>query len=424
MCGASHLHRTVRSGTPACCSSRRPAPLVGICARCALRDDLNDLLAPGGDSRPELAALVEAFCTATRPESVITWKRNPAVTALLTDIGTGALALSHEALDQVPASRAAEHLREMLVHHGLLPARDPDLAKFERWLQARLDSIEPAAVRQPLERFATWHHLRRIRARSRQGEAVHGAVHCAKQEITETGRLLAWLHQQGLTLAECTQGRLEEWLTSGPSTRTAARTFINWARSNRSAGDIEIPARTARSTPLITHEARLDLLRRCLVEEPDTLTYRVAAALLLLYAQPMSRVAAMRIEQINVTGERLTLVLENEPAEVPPPFADLLLDLVANRPNLQTGNAGTSPWLFPSTRPGQHLHPNTITIRLRAMGIELLGARNAALRELVQQVPPPIVASQLGYSPRIALRHASLAAQPTSAYASRIGRQS
>lgn len=138
----------------------------------------------------------------------------------------------------------------------------------------------------------------------------------------------------------------------------------------------------------------------------------------------MSRVAAMRIEQINVTGERLTLVLENEPAEVPPPFADLLLDLVANRPNLQTGNAGTSPWLFPSTRPGQHLHPNTITIRLRAMGIELLGARNAALRELVQQVPPPIVASQLGYSPRIALRHASLAAQPTSAYASRIGRQS
>jgi hypothetical protein len=30
MCGASHLHRTVRSGTPACCSSRRPAPLVGL----------------------------------------------------------------------------------------------------------------------------------------------------------------------------------------------------------------------------------------------------------------------------------------------------------------------------------------------------------------------------------------------------------
>jgi hypothetical protein len=132
----------------------------------------------------------------------------------------------------------------------------------------------------------------------------------------------------------------------------------------------------------------------------------------------------MCIEPINMTGERLTLVLGNEPAEVPSPFADLLLDLVANRPNLQTGNAGTSPWLFPSTRPGQHLHPNTITIGLRAMGVELLGARNAALRELVQQVPPPIVASQLGYSPRIALRHASLAAQPTSAYAGRIGRQS
>jgi hypothetical protein len=30
MCGASHLHHTVRSGTPARCSSRRPAPLVGL----------------------------------------------------------------------------------------------------------------------------------------------------------------------------------------------------------------------------------------------------------------------------------------------------------------------------------------------------------------------------------------------------------
>jgi hypothetical protein len=56
--------------------------------------------------------------------------------------------------------------------------------------------------------------------------------------------------------------------------------------------------------------------------------------------------------------------------------------------------------------------------RLRPIGIDLLGARNAALRDLVCQVPAPIVATQLGYSHRVTQRHAELAAEPMSKYAS------
>ena len=186
---------------------------------------------------------------------------------------------------------------------------------------------------------------------------------------------------------------------------------------NRHTINVSIPARTPRSAPLITHQTRLDWLDRCLREQPDTLTYRAAATLLLLYAQPLVRVAAMRCEQIISGPDGISILLGSEPAAVPSPFGELLIDIIGNRPNLQTGNTGTSPWLFPSTRAGQHLHPNTIMTRLRDLGIDLRGARNAALRELVQQVPPPIVASQLGYSPQIALRHAELAAQPNGRYA-------
>ena len=51
------------------------------------------------------------------------------------------------------------------------------------------------------------------------------------------------------------------------------------------------------------------------------------------------------------------------------------------------------------------------------MGIDLRGARSAAIKALVQRVPPPIVASQLGFSPDVTQRHADLAAAPDSRYA-------
>jgi hypothetical protein len=351
-----------------------------------------------------------------------TWKRHPDVVSLLTKLGTGELTLSHDAIDQMPG-QAREHLRELLVHHELLPQRDRDLARFEAWLEERLKAFDDKEIRQSLAQFATWHHLRKIRRKAARGHEVHGSVHYAKQEITEVGRLLTWLQSQDVTLATCAQGHIDQWVAEGPTSRSLIRTFINWARRNKHAKGLKLQARTPRSSPLITHEKRLDWLATCLRDEPDTLSYRVAAVFLLLYAQPLVRIAALRCDQISITPEGVFITLGKEPAAVPSPFAELVIDLIKTRPNLQTGNGGVSPWLFPSTRTGHHLDPNTIMVRLRSLGIELLGSRNAALRELVQQVPPPIVASQLGYGPPMALRHAALVAQPDARYAALAAKQ-
>lgn len=139
--------------------------------------------------------------------------------------------------------------------------------------------------------------------------------------------------------------------------------------------------------------------------------------LLLLYAQPLTRIAALRTDQIRSTPDGLTIELGSEPAAIPAPFAELVLGHLAQRPNLQTSNRPDSPWLFPGGRPGQHLAANTIMIRLRSLGIDLRGARNAAIKALVQRVPPPIVASQLGHGPNVTQRHAEHAAAPDSRYA-------
>ena len=53
------------------------------------------------------------------------------------------------------------------------------------------------------------------------------------------------------------------------------------------------------------------------------------------------------------------------------------------------GGMIATPWLFPGYRPGKHLDAQSIMMRLRWLGINLLGARNSALGNLVAEVRPP-----------------------------------
>jgi hypothetical protein len=55
--------------------------------------------------------------------------------------------------------------------------------------------------------------------------------------------------------------------------------------------------------------------------------------------------------------------------------------------------------------------------RLRRLGINLLGSRNTALRELVSEIPPPLVAEMLGYSDQVTQKHAAEAGNTWARYA-------
>ena len=110
-----------------------------------------------------MAAIVEALCRVDRPASILTWKRSPRVQELLTGLACGEIPLTHEGLDEAGPDKAVNHLRSLLEHAGMLAARDEPLARFERWLSLKLEAVTEPAVRGPVEQFATWHHLRRLR---------------------------------------------------------------------------------------------------------------------------------------------------------------------------------------------------------------------------------------------------------------------
>ncbi len=149
------------------------------------------------------------------------------------------------------------------------------------------------------------------------------------------------------------------------------------------------------------------------------MTYRLAAVLLLLYAQPLTRISRLRLDDVQITGDTATLRLCDTPAELPAPVAQLLAQHLRTRPNTNTAANADSPWLFPGYRPGQPLHASYLSRRVRDAGVPLLPGRNSALRQLVLDMPPAVAARSLGYSPTVAEAHARNAGATWASYARR-----
>lgn len=393
---------------------------AGNCIRCVLRADLEGMLHPHAPPDLSLKRLIGVLAGTGRPESVYTWMRGANTNELLTGLGTRSIALTHESFDALPASRSVEYLREMLIHHGMLPDRDRQLAAFEQWLVTRIqDLAETPNIQAPIERFARWHHLKRLRQMASPGKSLNTAVRSAKQEITETGKFLKWLYAEyGLAMQGLRQAHLNQYLGEGPTTRYAIRTFLVWQIKNKEIGRLEIPHRYAATKPLITQQQRLDLIRQCIESTGAPLTFRVAGLILLLFGQPVGKIAALQCVDLQALPEGLHLSLGNIPVLVPAQIAPVFWDHLHDRPNQQTGNK-RSRWLFPGTLPGQHIHTDAMMGQLRALGINLGGARNTALRSLVEELPPTLVANALGYSYQVIHKHAADAGLPMAGYAGR-----
>ena len=382
---------------------------AGNCARCVITADLTTLLQPGDNI--SLHRLVRVLADAERPESIYTYTRGAKARELLTAIGERRLALRHEAFDALPRSTAAEHLRALLMHHRMLPQRGPEpVARFEHWLAQKLTALPDDSTRTAIERFATWHHLNRIRKRTTDlAVNLETVTHAAKQEITEAAKLLIWLADtHGADAGGLTQAHVDDYLADGPSTRKHIRNYVRWLTHDRSSPNrrLEAPHREAKSVPMLTQTQRIDLVRNCLEWERVGLSLRVAGLILLLWAQPLNKIVMLRQDHIQRGPTGMTINLGSRPAAVPEAIAHLFWRHAQHPSNQRTSNTATN-WLFPGTRAGGHLHPATLSTRLKVLGIDAQRARNATLRDLVHEVDARSLINLLGYSPGVITKHAA-----------------
>lgn len=378
-----------------------------LCTRCVLHDQLTALLDDGtGHTRPELAPLLESLHAMPEPDRGLNWLRNNAhLRSYLRGLARSDIALSHAALHELPSWRTAAHLRDLLMACGALPGVDRRILLYEQWYLRQLAAVTDPGRQRLLRQYATWDQLPRLHAAARAGKLSTGARNHAAAQFTYAAGFLAWIESRQHYLAGTTQADIDDWHATHPRHYGKLRGFLTWSAATGHTHKLAIPAAPQSTGAPVSQDQRLTLLRRVLIGNDLPLRTRVAACLVLLYAQPVSRLTRLTIDDVLHDGDQTLLRLGDPPSPVPEPVAALLTQLAGNRANMNTAANPTARWLFPGGRPGQPLTPGALLPSLRCLGIPTTQARTAALRELVLQTPAPVIARALGYSQGTASKH-------------------
>ncbi|MEW9556546.1 hypothetical protein [Nonomuraea sp. NPDC050783] len=378
---------------------------------------MNTLLDDGsGAAPPDLRPLVDALCSAKNPTSAERWLHFPGVGDRLRAIAAGDLALTHEAFSALPRSSGVTYLRELLMATGLLPQRNPELLKFDEWTADILSPIESADDRQALATYIKWHHRHRILRQLDSGTLRPSAWGVARQQTKVALDFLNWLKSRGTTLAGCTQHDIDDWFSTGPTTRLLARIFMTFAIRRRLCPSLRIPTPPKASPDAQPQAERIALIRRLFTDDSIPPINRVVGLLVLLYAQPTTCIAQIKVDDVTVRDDQVFLQIAEEHLPLPDPLDRLITELIAQRRNMGTAANPTSPWLFPGQRPSRPITTNQLRIRLRDLGITR-NSRIAAFNELLREIPAPVLADLVGCNPGFAAARASVLANDWNTYA-------
>jgi hypothetical protein len=135
--------------------------------------------------------------------------------------------------------------------------------------------------------------------------------------------------------------------------RRTLRAFLRWATRAGHLPRLALPPLPVRRAAPLTQHRRLELLGQLLTDQDRPLRSRVAACLMLLFAQPATCIVRLTIDDITRTDDGQVFIRFGEPpTPVPEPFATLLLRATAQRDNLQTATKPRCP-LAVSRTPGR-----------------------------------------------------------------------
>lgn len=292
------------------CGLEGPRYRAGECARCVLSERLAACLDDGtGAIRPELQPFYESFRSMPRARGGLLWLSKPHIPPLLRALAGGDVPLTHAGLNTLQPWRAVIHLRDLLVEADVLPPVDRFLFLLEQWLPAWLASIEDPQHRGVLERFATWHVLRQLRNTS------------AKQP-TDSGRANLARH----TLRTSAQADVDRWFAADLGRAEQSRVFLRWCVSQRDLPRLRLPPIVHKTGTRLSQPQRLAFIRRVLTDESIPAADRVLALLILLYAQPLVKIAQLTVDDVLREHDQVLLRLGSPPVPVPAPFANVLLN--------------------------------------------------------------------------------------------------
>jgi hypothetical protein len=352
---------------------------------------------PDGTVPAALTGVHDAVVNSATPRKAFNWLRSGAGAPILAAIAAGTMELTHAALDEHPRRGAADYVRAMLVAHGALPERDEALARLERWIDDKVAGTDDPEHAKILRRFATWHTLRGQRRRTGRNEPVSRTVTAhARNQINAAIALLDWTARRDIDLGDLAQHHIDVWL-AGPPSRRYARYFLAWTAQQHLTTNLTIRAAPVRAGSALDSEDRWEIARRLLHDDTVELVDRITGSFVLLYAQPLTRIAAMTTDQVHIDDGTVSIRFAGHDVQIPEPLATLISTFAAGGHRSHTGiGATTSSWLFPGHHPGRPITPSRLGDRLTPLGIDARAGRRAALLQLASQLPAPVIADALG----------------------------
>ncbi|MEV0283506.1 hypothetical protein AB0H36_05230 [Kribbella sp. NPDC050820] len=261
------------------------------------------------------------------------------------------LDISHDTFRALPCDRTHNYLRELLASLGVLPAYEPRIERIPPWLDHKLAPL-PADHADLVRRFAHRHVLRRLRTMARQGQLTKTATDSARDRISAAIRFLTYLHAHDTTAATATQEQLERYQTSHAISLASEYTFITWLRRSRTNTRLRIPYLPAAApTVSISDEQRWQHVERLLHDHTLRSYTRLGGLFTLLFAQPLSRIVAMRTSQIttatdNHADSRVDVTFNTLPIQMPTPVDQIIETTYSSEAKASTPPAaanGSSP---------------------------------------------------------------------------------
>jgi len=374
------------------------------CHRCLLSDDL-DVLTAGAPPEWLLvmcAALRGAQCVA----STHAWLRSSPGGQLLARLAVGELALSHDTLDE-HHGRSVERLRGLLIVAGALEPDERRLAGAETATIELASQIRNPGDRRVIVSWLRWHALARIRRRVERGASVVHSAQNLRRSVVHITTFIATLDDNGRCLSDCRQIDIDHWFAQPGATPPTISPFLRWAqRRHHLPATLEVPSRKSTRSPAaaIDDAQRWEHARRLVHDttlDPDD---RVAGALVVLYAQPLTRIVTLTTDQLTITDTASIIDFGTHQIELPEPFATLARRLPHRRHN---GVADLLPtrWLFPADHhPDRHIAVTGLGNRLRRLGIQPRNQRAGAVAQLAREIPPALLADAIGITARTAAR--------------------
>ncbi len=402
---------------PAAGSGQRAPLRRERCDRCLLRAAVEELADTGDPAAVAalLAPFLEWMATARNPASMLRWMQTPTFW-VTRDLINGRIEVSHASLDAVAprAPQAVGFVRAQLVGCRVLPARDEPSAAFAAWQTRPIERIAPGRDRAHVRAYATWQVAHQLARTSQAGRPTVSAQKYARSLVNEAITLTCWLHAQQLELRDLRQDLLDAWIADGPGIRRRARLFTAWLQRADITGALHVdwPYDFPQRPPL-QDEQRLAVLRRLLHDHELGLRERFAGSVLLLYAQPLTRIAQLCTSDITMTDRGETAITFARGANVlPEPLASIALALRCQR----VADGEQDGWLLPGRKPGTHITAEHLRKRLAVHGITSRPGRHGALLALAGRLPAPILAERLGIHQARAAQWARAAGATYSGY--------